>query len=171
MPKEGIEQKLIAALEAEAAERGVDIVDVEVVGATKSPCVRVRIDYVEEDEPTITLDEVAEETGWISDVIDDVDPFPGSFTLEVSSPGLSRPLRRPHDFERFAGERVSLSSTAYEGRKRYTGTLLGIDGTTVRLDCDGEEFAFDLDQIEKCTIKPDLSADFSESGKAKSQKN
>lgn len=91
MPKEGAEKGIIAALEAKAQEHGIDIVDVEVVGATKNPCVRVRIDHADEQAPAITLDEVTVETGWISDAIDELDPFPAAFTLEVSSPGLDRP--------------------------------------------------------------------------------
>ena len=82
MPKEGAEKGIIAALEAKAQEHGIDIVDVEVVGATKNPCVRVRIDHADEQAPTITLDEVTAETGWISDAIDELDPFPAAFTLE-----------------------------------------------------------------------------------------
>ena len=74
MPKEGAEKGIIAALEAKGAEHGIDIVDVEVVGATKNPCVRVRIDHADEQAPTITLDEVTAETGWISDAIDELDP-------------------------------------------------------------------------------------------------
>ena len=100
---------------ATAAERGIDVVDVEVVGATKAPCVRVRIDHADESAPTITLDEVTEETEWISAALDELDPIPSSFTLEVSSPGMARPLRRERDFARFAGETVQLSLVPGEG--------------------------------------------------------
>ena len=117
MPKEGAEKGIIAALEAKGAEHGIDIVDVEVVGATKNPCVRVRIDHADEQAPTITLDEVTAETGWISDAIDELDPFPAAFTLEVSSPGLDRPLRRERDFVRFAGSGRQPPTTATEGRR------------------------------------------------------
>ena len=158
MPKTGIEQQIIDALEARAAERGVDVVDVEVVGATKAPCVRVRIDHADETLPTITLDEVTEETGWISDVLDELDPIPSSFTLEVSSPGMDRPLRRERDFERFAGQTVAVSLVPGEGRRRYTGTLLGIEGGTVALEVDGGGVGLSFDDIRKCTIKPDFSA-------------
>ena len=158
MPKTGIEQEIIEALEARAAERGVDVVDVEVVGATKAPCVRVRIDHADESAPTITLDEVTEETEWISAALDELDPIPSSFTLEVSSPGMARPLRKERDFVRFAGETVQLSLVPGEGRRRYTGTLLGIEGATVALECDGERVELPLDDIRKCTIKPDFSA-------------
>ena len=158
MPKSGIEQQIIDALEPTAAERGIDVVDVEVVGATKAPCVRVRIDHADESAPTITLDEVTEETEWISAALDELDPIPSSFTLEVSSPGMARPLRKRRDFERFAGETVQLSLTPGEGRRRYTGTLLGIEGETVALEVDRERVELPFDDIRKCTIKPEFPA-------------
>ena len=158
MPKSGIEQQIIDALEPTAAERGIDVVDVEVVGATKAPCVRVRIDHADESAPTITLDEVTEETEWISAALDELDPIPSSFTLEVSSPGLSRPLRKPRDFERFAGQTVQVSLVPGEGRRRYTGTLLGIEDGVVALEVDGERVELPFDDIRKCTIKPDFPA-------------
>ncbi len=157
MPKTGIEQEIIEALEARAAEHGVDVVDVEVVGATKAPCVRVRIDHADESLPTITLDEVTAETEWISAALDELDPIPSSFTLEVSSPGMARPLRKPRDFERFAGETVAVSLVPGEGRRRYTGVLLGIEDATVALEVDGERVGLPFDEIRKCTIKPDFS--------------
>lgn len=161
MPKEGAEKGIIAALEAKGAEHGIDIVDVEVVGATKNPCVRVRIDHADEQAPTITLDEVTAETGWISDAIDELDPFPAAFTLEVSSPGLDRPLRRERDFVRFAGSDVSLSTTATEGRRKFSGRLEGVEGGRVVLTCDAERVEVPLDEVKKCKVKPD----FSNSGK------
>lgn len=158
MPKSGIEQQIIDAMEPTAAERGIDVVDVEVVGATKAPCVRVRIDHADESAPTITLDEVTEETEWISAALDELDPIPSSFTLEVSSPGMARPLRKERDFVRFAGETVQLSLVPGEGRRRYTGTLLGIEDGTVALEVDGECVELPFDDIRKCTIKPDFPA-------------
>ena len=161
MPKEGAEKGIIAALEAKGAEHGIDIVDVEVVGATKNPCVRVRIDHADEQAPTITLDEVTAETGWISDAIDELDPFPAAFTLEVSSPGLDRPLRRERDFVRFAGSDVSLSTTATEGRRKFSGRLECVEDGRVVLTCDAERVEVPLDEVKKCKVRPD----FSNSGK------
>lgn len=161
MPKEGAEKGIIAALEAKGAEHGIDIVDVEVVGATKNPCVRVRIDHADEQAPTITLDEVTAETGWISDAIDELDPFPAAFTLEVSSPGLDRPLRRERDFVRFAGSDVSLSTTATEGRRKFSGRLEGVEDGRVVLTCDAGRVEVPLDEVKKCKVRPD----FSNSGK------
>ena len=158
MPKQGAEDQILSALEERAGDHDVDIVCVEVVGATKNPCVRVRIDHADETAETISLDEVTEQTEWISEVIDEVDPFSGSFTLEVSSPGLDRPLRRAHDFERFAGSDVTLTTTAMEGRRKFSGTLLGIDSDVVSLDCDGEKVQINLSDIKKCNVKPDFAA-------------
>lgn len=157
MPKAGTDQEILAALEARAADHGVDIVAVELVGATKNPCVRVYIDHADEDAETISLDEVAAETGWIGEVLDEVDPLPAAYTLEVSSPGMARPLRRERDFARFAGNEVTLTTTATEGRRKFTGTLDGFGEGCVLLTVDGESVRIPLDQVKKCNVKPDYS--------------
>ena len=149
-----LELQLIAALEERAANHGIDVVDVEVVGASKAPVVRVRIDHADESLPTISLDEVTSANAWISEVIDAVDPFPGSYSLEVSSPGIARPLRRLHDFERFAGQDVSLATTATEGRRKFTGKLLGVVDGRMVLSCDDGEHTFAMDDIRSAKIKP-----------------
>lgn len=153
-----LELQLVEALEAVAADKGIDVVDVEVVGAKRAPIVRVRIDHADEELPTITLDEVSAQSEWVNQVIDELDPFPGSFMLEVSSPGLARPLRKRRDFERFAGETVQLTTTATEGRRKYTGELLGIVGDTVSVSCDGETYQIAFDEIKTCKIKPNFDA-------------
>ena len=154
MSVESSVERIISVLEERALGHDIDIVDVEVVGSVKTPVVRVRIDHANEDGKTISLDEVAAETGWISDALDDVDVFPGSFTLEVSSPGRDRAWRRVRDFERFSGSQVSLQTTALEGRRRYTGKLLGIQENVVSLESDGMTYDIPLTEIKKCTLKP-----------------
>ena len=154
MSENALRAKILDALEGMAADHGIDIVDVQISGASKSPVVTVRIDHADEGLPTITLDEIAEQSGWIGDAIDAIDPFAGSYSIEVSSPGMDRPLRKAHDFERFAGETVVLTTNAYEGRRKFTGTLDGIEGTTVSLTCDDGSFSFDLADIKSATIKP-----------------
>ena len=149
---------LVKALEAQAPAHGIDIVDVEVVGTGKAQVVRVRIDHADESLPTISLEEVSEQTAWISALLDEADPIADSYTLEVSSPGLARPLRKAHDFERFSGERVKLATTAREGRRNFTGTLEGLRDGLVVLSCDDGEHSFELSDIRTCTIKPDYDA-------------
>ena len=154
MDRDTVRRQLLDVLEAKAAEPGVDVVDVEVEGATQRPVVCVRIDHADESMPTITLDEVSAQTDWVSEAVEDADPFAGAYVLEVSSPGMDRPLRRRRDFERFAGEEVSLATTATEGRRRYTGTLEGLDGDDVVLTCDGREERIPFDEVRTCKIRP-----------------
>jgi ribosome maturation factor RimP len=154
MDREAVRRQVLEALEREAGTHGMDVVDVEISGPAQRSVVCVRLDHADESLPTITLDEVSEQSGWVSDVLEELDPIEGPYVLEVSSPGMDRPLRRAHDFERFAGERVSLTTSATEGRRRFTGTLRGIEDGVITLDVDGEPFRIALDEVRSCKIKP-----------------
>lgn len=153
MVKTKVEQAIIDALEALAPEHGVAVVDVELTGATKAPTVRVRLEGA--DGSSLSLDEITAQTAWVSDVVEQLDPVPTSYTLEVSSPGMARPLRRPQDFMRFVGEAVELTTTATEGRRRFKGTITEAteEAATLELD-DGSSASFAYDEIKKCSIKP-----------------
>ena len=158
MVKTKTEQAIIDALEAVAPQHDVDIVDVELVGATKAPCVRVRIEGAEGQ--SLSLNDVTANTKWVGDVIEELDPISSSYTLEVSSPGMARPLRRPSDFARFVGEDCELTSTATEGRRKYTGKIAAATETNVTLELeDGESVTLDFCDVKKCKLKPtyDLS--------------
>ncbi|MBM6906610.1 ribosome maturation factor RimP [Collinsella tanakaei] len=153
MVKSKLEQDIIDALEAVAPEHGIDIVDVEIVGATKAPCVRVRIDRL--DGEGISLDEVTAQNAWVSDAVEKLDPISGSYTLEVSSPGMARPLRRPSDFERYIGSAVELVTTATEGRRKFKGTIAATDEQAVTLELeDGEQVSIPHGDMKKCALKP-----------------
>ena len=153
MVKSKLEQDIIDALEAVAPEHGIDIVDVEIVGATKAPCVRVRIDRL--DGEGISLDEVTAQNAWVSDAVEKLDPISGSYTLEVSSPGMARPLRRPSDFERYIGSAVELVTTATEGRRKLKGTIAATDEQAVTLELeDGEQVSIPHGDVKKCALKP-----------------
>lgn len=153
MVKSKQEQLIIDELEKLAPEHGVDIVDVELAGATKAPCVRVRIEGAEGE--ALSLDEVTAHTAWVSEVVEAIDPVSGSYTLEVSTPGIDRPLRRPSDFQRFVGERCELTTTATEGRRRFKGAIMAADEDAVTLELEGEEPVRILYiDVKKCTLKP-----------------
>ena len=164
MVKSALEQQIIDLLEGQAADRGIDVVDVEIVGATKAPCVRVRLDKLEGGP--ITLDEVSAQTKWVSDAIDTLDPISGSYTLEVSSPGMKRPLRRASDFARFVGSDVELTTTALEGRKSYKGTIAAATDSDVTIACEGEDPAtISYNDVKKCVLKPVYDFKGSKEGK------
>ncbi len=153
MVKSKLEQDIIDALEEQAVLHGIDVVDVEVVGATKAPCIRVRLDKLEGDP--INLDEVTAQTAWVSDTVEALDPIATAYTLEVSSPGMKRPLRRPSDFARFQGEEVELTTTAMEGRRSYKGVIAQADETAVTIQPEGEDaVTISYDDVRKCTLKP-----------------
>lgn len=154
MSLEDIQTTLLKALEEAATPRGIDIVDVELAGTRTAPVIRLRIDHLDETLPTITLDEVAAQSEWINEVLDSLDPIDSSYTLEVSSPGLARPLRRIHDFERFCGQEVELVTRAQEGHKRFTGKLSSVEGNTFTLIVDGQDMTFTIDDVKSCKIKP-----------------
>ena len=139
MVKTKTEQAIIDALEAVAPQHDIDIVDVELVGATKAPCVRVRIEGAEGQ--SLSLNDVTANTKWVGDVIEELDPISSSYTLEGSSPGMARPLRRPCDFARFVGENCELTSTATEAN------------VTLELE-DGESVTLDFSDVKKCKLKP-----------------
>jgi ribosome maturation factor RimP len=102
------------------AAQGVEVVDVEHLGAT----LRVTV-----DQPGgIDLDAVSEATLVVSDALDQHDPVPGRYTLEVSSPGLERPLRTPAHFQRFVGSDVAVKTKPdVEGDRRVEGALESAD--------------------------------------------
>lgn len=158
MAMQDVRQQILEALEALAPSHDLDIVEVEVTGALSAPVVRVRIDHAAWELPTITLDEVAEQTAWIGEALDTLDPLPSRYTLEVSSPGMARPLRRAHDFERFAGSDVAITTTATEGRRRFSGKLVGMEGDEVVLSSEEGELRIALSQIKEAHIKPDYDA-------------
>lgn len=153
MVKTKLEQEIIDAIGARAASHGIDVVDVDVTGATKAPLVRVRIDWA--DGRPITLDEVSANTGWVSDAIDELDPIASAYTLEVSSPGMARPLRRPADVIAHVGDAVELTTTAVFGRRSYKGAIESADeaGLTIAPE-DGEPVTFPYDEVKKCTLSP-----------------
>ena len=146
----GKEKRLLDALEPTAIAEGIEIVTLEIVGSKKSPTIRVYIDT----DHGVSFDELSSAQAWINQIMDDIDPFPGAYMLEVSSPGIDRPLRTIEHFERFAGERVQVKTVSkLDGRSTFTGTLEGTRGRDVLVDCDGSEYAIPLDSIKRANVK------------------
>ena len=152
----GKEQMLLDALEPRAASEGVEIVTVEIVGSKKAPTIRVYIDA----EGGVSFDELARTQSWIGDLMDELDPFPGAYMLEVSSPGIDRPLRTAEHFNRFAGQTANVKTRGpVGGRSSFTGELAGFSDGAVRLIVEGETMAIPHDQIKRARLKG--SVDFS----------
>lgn len=145
----GKARMILEALEPHATAHNMEIVTVELVGSKKAPTIRVYIDC----EGGIGFDELSSAQEWVNEVMDELDPFPGAYTLEVSSPGIDRPLRTLEHFARFAGEKAQvLLKEAYQGRAKWVGILAGVEGNDVLLVVDGIEEHLPYDQIKKAHI-------------------
>jgi ribosome maturation factor RimP len=147
-------QGLIDLLDPVVAALGYDLVDLD-VRAGRNGLLRLYIDRPAGKEG-VTLGDCELVSGQISAFLDVEDPLPGSYVLEVSSPGLDRRLRTTADFERFAGSevKVELKRAAEEGRRRFRGTLKGVDADEVIVDVDGAELRWDLDDIAEARLVP-----------------
>ena len=144
------EQKLLDAFTPRAADEGIEIVHIEIAGAKKAPTVRVYIDA----EGGISFDELSAAQAWIGQMMDGIDPFPGAYTLEISSPGIDRPLRTPEHFERFAGQEACVKTRGpIDGRSSFTGTLTGIRDGAVLMEVDGAELSVPFDAIKRARLK------------------
>ena len=151
-----IEGRILEALEASAADQGLDVVDVELAGPKSRPTLRVRLDVA--DGGTIDMDRVTEATPWVSEVVEGLDLIAGAYDLEVSSPGIDRPLRRACDFARFVGEQAELRCReAVDGRKGFTGTIGAVEGDVVTVVVDGAPYAIEVANVERAKLKPDFA--------------
>lgn len=146
-------QELIALLEPRAIEHGLELVTVEVLGSGHRTLVRVYLDR----PGGIDIETIAGANGWISDALDTVSALSGPYTLEVSSPGLDRPLRTRADYERFAGRRATVHTRVpVEGRSRFSGELRGLEGDEVVVATDDREYRVPLDSIDRARLKADV---------------
>jgi ribosome maturation factor RimP len=105
------------------------------------------------DGTAMSVDDCAEISRAASAVLDVEDPIPSAYSLEVSSPGIDRPLTRRDDFARFAGFEAKLETRApIDGRKRFKGKLLGLEAETVKIEVEGAALALPLEEIEKAKL-------------------
>ena len=150
------EQEIFDALSPRAGKENVEIVTIEVVGSKKAPTIRVYIDT----ENGVSFDELTSAQAWINDIMDKLDPFPGAYTLEVSSPGIDRPLRTPDHFRAQAGNTVVVKTRQQvEGKTSFTGTVLSVDDDEVALDCNGTEVRVPFSAMKRAHLKGEI--DFS----------
>lgn len=107
----------------------------------------------ERSDGTMSLDDCTEASRVISAILDVEDPIASAYTLEVSSPGIDRPLVRPADYARFAGHEARLeTATMIDGRRRFRGRLLGLDGETVRMVFEGGEIGIPFAEIASARL-------------------
>ncbi len=150
-----MEQK-IQALAAQAADEcGYELVEVSLLGRGKRTLLRVFIDR----EGGVTLNDCEVFSRRLESLLDVEDPLAGSYTLEVSSPGLDRPLKDPKDFRRSIGKLVRIVTREdINNRTFFAGRLVGVDGDLVRLSVSegGEEVVIPFDIISRARLEIEL---------------
>lgn len=146
-----LHDRLIARFEPILAEVGYELVEVEFVTGQGGATLRVYIDSAE----GIDVDDCAAASHRLSELLDVEDPFPGAYSLEVSSPGTDRVLRTPEHFARFVDNRVKVELAApREGRKRYTGVLRRADGESIELEVDNFSVSIKLAEVARARLAP-----------------
>lgn len=135
---------------------GYELVGVEHQSQGRHTVVRVFIDSPQ----GITLEDCEKASHQISGVLDVEDPIRGQYNLEVSSPGLDRPLFTPEHYARFVGEKARLRLChTVNGRRKLAGRIDSVDGNVIRIiDEAGEVYELNVEQIEKANLIPDYDA-------------
>jgi len=152
MPHESAELRKL--IEPAVTALDFELVGVEFVRAGHG-VLRVYIDH----ENGIGIEDCKAVSHQVSGLLDVEDPIRGEYSLEVSSPGLDRPLFQARDFERFAGHEINLRlSTPKDGQRKFKGVLAGMRDDHVVVRIDGEELVVRLDEIDQARLIPDYSS-------------
>lgn len=143
-------QDLTTLFEPVVSSMGYELVGVEFHGGEHHGVLRVYIDKSD----GITVDDCADVSRQVSAVLDVEDPITHAYDLEVSSPGINRPLFKRADFERFAGNTARIKlAVAVNGRKNFSGVLRGVDDKDrVIIDVDNEIFELPLHDIARANL-------------------
>lgn len=129
-------ESLESLIEAVVETAGFELVRVRMTGA-KTRTLQI---MAERADKTMSAEDCAKLSRALSVMLDEKDPIQGAYVLEVSSPGIDRPLVRPKDFEDWQGWPAKLElNRMVEGRKRFTGVVAGMDNGNVAFDIEGED--------------------------------
>jgi ribosome maturation factor RimP len=149
---------------------GLELVELDFNREAEGWVLRVYIDQPWSDgEPAasvgISFEECERVSRDLSAALDVADAITHAYRLEVSSPGIERPLRRPRDFQRFAGQKVKVrTGEMVEGRRNFSGTIRGAQGDVVEVECDGRLYQIPVSAIARAHLVPDWEAEFRRGG-------
>jgi ribosome maturation factor RimP len=147
----GLERQLTEMLTAPVAAAGYELVGLEFIRAGAHSTLRIYIDQ----DAGITVEDCAEVSHQVSAVLDVEDPISVAYNLEVSSPGLDRPLFTEAHYTQFVGHEVSIVlKMAMNNRRKWVGNIHSVDGETIIVTVDGKEELFALSNISKANLIP-----------------
>ncbi|WP_137297576.1 ribosome maturation factor RimP [Psychromonas sp. SP041] len=146
-----LEERLTEMLAPSVEDLGYELVGVEYVRAGKHSTLRVYIDQ----EEGILVDDCAAVSRQVSAIMDVEDPITNEYTLEVSSPGMERPLFNAAQYAAFIGEEVKIQlRMPIQNRRRWKGVISSVDGEIISVSVEGKEERFALSNIQKANIVP-----------------
>jgi len=132
-------------------ELGYELVRVQMQGGARHATLQIMAER--RDRKAMVVEDCARLSRAISALLDEADPIDGEYTLEVSSPGIDRPLMKRADYERFLGHEAKIEmALAVDGRKRFQGTISALDGDTVMLESAGTMFPLPLAEIKSAKL-------------------
>jgi len=135
-----------------AQAQGLELYDIEYVKEGADRILRLYID----SEEGISLDDCERMSRAAEVVLDEQDPIPGEYRLQVSSPGVERKLSRPEHYIRYVGQKIVIKLFAphdpVSGRKKYTGILTKFENNQLSIKAEDEVCTFDLQQISACRL-------------------
>ena len=130
---------------------GYELVRVQITGGAKRPTLQIMAER--RDRHAMLIDDCARLSREISAVLDAADPIFDAYMLEVSSPGIDRPLMKPADYERFAGHEARIEiDPPIDGRKRFHGTIRAVEGDAVKLAVDESEVCLPLNLVRRAKL-------------------
>jgi ribosome maturation factor RimP len=148
-----LKQKLLDLLAPEVEALGYELVELDPPAHGRGGTLRLYID----GEDGIGLDDCERVSHRVSGLLDVEDPIPGHYVLEVSSPGLDRPLRTEAHFVKQTGQLAKVVMMAGRpGRRRYKGTIRGVSDDALELEVDGERVLLPLSEIESARLVPEF---------------
>ena len=150
-----LEKKLSDMFEPVIESMAYELVCVELTGSGNGTILRVYIDA----DKGITVDDCKAVSYQLSGILEVEDPLQSQYALEISSPGLDRPLVKPEHFKQFVGDLVKIRSTeAVLGRKNFKGILESFDGEYLCVAVDNEVYEIPFDLVEKANLVPVLDS-------------
>src|SRR5579875_1379545 len=137
-------------------ELGLECLGIEWVPGRGEGLLRL---YIDRAGAAVTVDDCEAASREISALLDVDDPIPGHYVLEVSSPGIERPLFNAAQFARFIGAEAKVTlKLPRDGRRRLRGRIAAVDGSNIRMDVDGGRMDVAEDEIESAHLVPDWDA-------------
>lgn len=138
--------KIVAIIEPAVSALGFELLGVEYLPQGRHSLLRLYIDH----EEGISVDDCGDVSRQVSAVLDVEDPIRGEYTLEVSSPGVDRPLFTSEHYVRFAGHSAEIRLHApLDGRRKFQGEIQGVEGDEIVLNVEGKTLRFAVGNIEK----------------------